>query len=184
MPPVPGNRGIWVGILCELSEFALMFLAWAWFRLVHPADFHAGPAMLNASAGLANTLVMLTSGYLALRAVMAIRNDNAPAARNWLVAALLGGVAFLVIKALEFRWNLAHGVAGTGNSFVAIYYYLTLNHLVHVVWGCLGLIWAILRAHFGAYGAADHEGLEAAVLYWHATDLAWIVIFPLLYVLR
>ena len=94
-PAVPGNRGIWVGILCELSEFALMFLAWAWFRLVHPADFHAGPAMLNASAGLANTLVMLTSGYLALRAVMAIRNDDVLAARNWLVAALLGGWFFL-----------------------------------------------------------------------------------------
>jgi len=34
---VPGNRGIWVGILCELTEFALMFLAYAWFKQVHPA---------------------------------------------------------------------------------------------------------------------------------------------------
>lgn len=184
MSPVPGNRGIWVGILCELSEFALMFVAWAWFRHLHAEDFHAGPAMLNAAAGVANTVVMLTSGYFAVRAVLAIRRDDALAARNWLIATLLGGLAFLLIKAYEFRWNLAHGVVGTGNSFVAIYYYLTFNHLVHVVWGCLGLIWAILRAHFGAYGAADYEGLEAAVLYWHATDLAWIVIFPLLYVLH
>lgn len=75
-------------------------------------------------------------------------------------------------------------MVGTGNSFIAIYYYLTFNHLVHVVWGCLGLIWAILRTSFGAYSPEDHEGLEAATLYWHATDLAWIVIFPLLYVLR
>ena len=181
---VPGNRGIWVGILCELSEFALMFLAWAWFRHVHPDDFHAGPAMLNAGSGIANTVVMLTSGYLAVRAVLAIRRGDGIAARNWLIATLCGGLAFLLIKAFEFRWNIEHGVVGTGNSFVAMYYYLTFNHLVHVVWGCLGLIWAILRAQFGAYSAADHEGLEAAVLYWHATDLAWIVIFPLLYVLH
>jgi cytochrome c oxidase subunit 3 len=65
-----------------------------------------------------------------------------------------------------------------------MYYYLTFNHLVHVVWGCLGLIWAILRTSFGAYSPEDHEGLESATLYWHATDLAWIVIFPLAYVLR
>ena len=35
---VPGNRGMWVGILCELTEFALMFLAYAWFKQVHPPD--------------------------------------------------------------------------------------------------------------------------------------------------
>ena len=166
---VPGNRGMWVGILCELTEFALMFLAYAWFKQVHPADFHHGPAMLNTASGVWNTVVMLTSGYFAVRA---------------LLATLAGGIAFLLIKAWEFSWNIDHGVVGTGNSFVAMYYYLTFNHLVHVVWGCLGLIWAILRTSFGAYSPEDHDGLEAAVLYWHATDLAWIVIFPLLYVLR
>jgi cytochrome c oxidase subunit 3 len=181
---VPGNRGMWVGILCELTEFALMFLAYAWFKQVHPADFHHGPAMLNTASGVWNTVVMLTSGYFAVRALLAIRRSDAAAARNWLVATLAGGIAFLLIKAWEFSWNIDHGVVGTGNSFVAMYYYLTFNHLVHVVWGCLGLIWAILRTSFGAYSPEDHDGLEAAVLYWHATDLAWIVIFPLLYVLR
>ena len=103
---------------------------------------------------------------------------------SWLAATLGLGVVFLLVKAWEFNWNLAHGVVGTGNSFIAMYYYLTLNHLVHVVWGCLGLIWALLRTWAGAYSPADHEGVEAATLYWHATDLAWIVIFPLMYVLR
>ena len=178
---VPGNRGIWVGILCELTEFALMFLAYAWFKQVHPADFHHGPAMLNTASGVWNTVVMLTSGYFAVRPLLAVRRNGAASARNWLVATLAGGIAFLLIKAWEFSWNIDHGVVGTGNSFVAMYYYLTFNHLV---WGCLGLIWAILRTSFGAYSPEDHDGLEAAVLYWHATDLAWIVIFPLLYVLR
>lgn len=181
---VPGNRGIWVGILCELTEFALMFVAWAWFRFNHPEDFRAGSAMLLTSAGIANTVVMLTSGYFAVRALLAIRRGESRVASNWLLGTLLGGIGFLLIKAWEFNWNMAHGVVGTGNSFVAMYYYLTFNHLVHVVWGCLGLIWAILRCRFGAYSVEDHEGLEAATLYWHATDLAWIVIFPLLYVLR
>jgi hypothetical protein len=70
---VPGNRGIWVGILCELSEFALMFLAYAWFKYTHPEDFHRGPAMLYTACGVANTVTMLTSGYFAVRALLAIR---------------------------------------------------------------------------------------------------------------
>ena len=181
---VPGNRGIWVGILCELTEFALMFLAYAWFKHSHPEDFQRGPAMLYTACGVANTVVMLTSGYCAVRALLAIQRNDRRRAGNWLILTLIGGLAFLGIKAWEFNWNVEHGVVGTGNSFVAMYYYLTFNHLVHVVWGCLGLIWVILRTAFGAYRADDHEGLEAATLYWHATDLAWIVIFPLLYVLR
>ena len=79
---VPGNRGMWVGILCELTEFALMFLAYAWFKQVHPADFHHGPAMLNTASGVWNTVVMLTSGYFAVRALLAIRRNDAAAARN------------------------------------------------------------------------------------------------------
>ena len=181
---VPGNRGIWVGILCELTEFALMFLAYAWFKHSHPEDFQRGPAMLYTACGVANTVVMLTSGYCAVRALLAIQRNDRRRAGNWLILTLIGGLAFLGIKAWEFNWNVEHGVVGTGNSFVAMYYYLTFNHLVHVVWGCLGLIWVLLRNAFGAYSADDHEGLEAATLYWHATDLAWIVIFPLLYVLR
>ena len=68
---VPGNRGIWVGILCELTEFALMFLAYAWFKYTHPEDFHRGPAMLYTACGVANTVTMLTSGYFAVRALLA-----------------------------------------------------------------------------------------------------------------
>ncbi|MCZ4306110.1 cytochrome c oxidase subunit 3 family protein [Zoogloeaceae bacterium G21618-S1] len=182
--PVPGNRGIWVGIFCELTEFALMFLAYAYFRLTFPEDFHRGPGMLNTAAGVTNTLVMLTSSYCAMRAMIAIRRNQARVCLRWLVATLCLGIVFLLVKAWEFNWNLDHGVIGTGNSFIAMYYYLTLNHLVHVVWGCLGLIWALLRTWGGAYSPADHEGVEAATLYWHATDLAWIVIFPLMYVLH
>ena len=79
---VPGNRGMWVGILCELTEFALMFLAYAWFKQVHPADFHHGPAMLNTASGVWNTVVMLTSGYFAVRALLAIRRNDAAAGRH------------------------------------------------------------------------------------------------------
>ena len=79
--------------------------------------------------------------------------------------------------------KLDHGVVGTGNSFVAMYYYLTFNHLVHASWGILGMLWVLARLAFGGYNADDHAGLEALACYWHATDIIWLVIFPLFYVL-
>ena len=72
---------------------------------------------------------------------------------------------------------------GTGNSFVAMYYYLTFNHLVHAVWGILGILWVLARLLFRGYDASDYSGLEALASYWHATDIIWLVIFPFFYVL-
>ncbi len=181
---VPGNRGIWVGIFCELTEFALMFIVYALFRYHHPEDFRNGPALLNTWAGVVNTLLLLTSGYCAVRASLAMRQGHARGCMGWLALTLLGGIGFLVVKVFEIRWNMAHGLSTTGNSFVTMYYYMTVNHVVHVVWGCLGLLWALAQTAAGAYTATEHEGLEAATLYWHATDLAWIVIFPLAYVVH
>ena len=54
---------------------------------------------------------------------------------------------------------------------------------MHASWGILGIIWVLARLAFGGYTAADYSGLEALASYWHATDMIWLVIFPLFYVL-
>ena len=51
-------------------------------------------------------------------------------------------------------------------------------------WGLCGLGWVFVRTRLGGYSAEDHSGLEALACYWHATDLVWLMIFPLCYVLR
>ena len=37
------------------------------------------------------------------------------------------------------------------------------------------------RLGTGAYSAADHRGLESLAIYWHATDLVWLMLFGLFY---
>ena len=137
--------------------------------------------MLYTACGVANTVTMLTSGYFAVRALLAIRRNDRRSARNWLIGTLLGGLAFLGIKA----WSSA-GTSTTASWAPATASWrctTTGPSITCAWWGCLGLIWVILRNELAAW-RGDHEGLEAATLYWHATDLAWIVIFPLFYVLR
>ena len=36
----------------------------------------------------------------------------------------------------------------------------------------------------GAYGRHDHHALETGAAFWHMVDLLWIVLFPLVYVMR
>lgn len=182
-PRIPGNKAIWVGIFAEMTEFALMFLVYFVARAHHPEAFHSGPGRLWTLAGVINTVVMLTSSFLVARAVLAIRAECARAALRWLAAAFVTGLGYPLMKVLEVRWNLARGLDGNGDVFQLAYYYLTFNHLVHVSWGLLGLGWVLARTATGGYTAADHGGLVAFASYWHATDLIWLMIFPLFYVL-
>jgi len=181
---IPGSKAIWVGIFAELTEFALMFLVYFVSCAHHPDAFSAGVQKLSTLAGTANTLIMLTSSYFVARAVWAMRRDCSQACVRWLTLALFIGLGYPVVKFFEVRWNLAHGLDGGGDVFQMAYYYLTFNHLVHVSWGLLGLMWVLFRTRMGGYTAAEHTGLVAFASYWHATDLIWLMIFPLFYVLR
>ena len=181
---IPGNKAMWVGIFCEVSEFSLMFLVYFVARAHHPEAFAAGPARLSLLAGTGYTLMLLTSGWCVARALHAMRASHARRCLRWLSAAFVFGLGYPVVKLVEVRWNLAHGIDGDAGVFVVTYYYLTFNHLIHVFWGLLGMLWVMLRTATGSYSADEHVGLEAFACYWHTTDIIWLMIFPLFYVLR
>ena len=94
------------------------------------------------------------------------------------------GASYLGIKTWEYFWNAQAGLDSRTDLFYTLYYYLTFNHLLHVMMGMCTLAWVLVRAHYNAYSSTDYQGLESAACYWHMIDLAWIIIFPLLYVLR
>ncbi|MEW6514030.1 MAG: cytochrome c oxidase subunit 3 family protein [Pseudomonadota bacterium] len=181
---VPGNKGIWVGIFCVLVEFLLLFGVYFVAKAHHPAAFASGPDKLATIAGVAITLLLLSSGYCMVKAVAAMRRDERQTTLRWVIAAIVLGLGYPLIKFIEIRWNIAHGIDGEAGIFYTVYYYLTLNHLVHVSWGLLGLAWVAVRTALGIYSARDFSGLEAAAMYWHATDVLWLVIFPFFYVFR
>ena len=64
---------------------------------------------------------------------------------------------------------------------MVVYWYLTINHFIHASWGLLGMGWCLARLTAGAYSAQEHRGLASMAIYWHATDLVWLMLFALFY---
>lgn len=181
---IPGNPAIWVGIFSELTEFALFFVIYFIARVHYPDEFSDGPTHLHTLAGTLNTLVLISSSYFLVKGIFALRNDSPDLAVRWLSLTLFCGACYFAIKLWEYQWNADSGISINTNNFFAVYYYTTFNHLLHVGWGSLGIIWSITQIKSGNFTADNHSGLIAAACYWHMIDLAWIVIFPLLYVIR
>jgi len=180
---IPGNIAVWVLIYAELTEFALFFLVYLVTRAHNPEIFAAGPAQLNTLAGTLNTLVLITSSFCMARAMAAIRRDDQRRCIRWLWLTFACAVGYCGIKGWEYWWNDLHDIYTRKNLYFTLYYYLTFNHLLHVLVGMVMILWMLLRTYIGSYSADEHEGLENGACYWHMIDLAWIIIFPLIYVL-
>jgi cytochrome c oxidase subunit 3 len=181
---IPGSLAIWALILAEMSEFAIMFIVFFLAKVHNPEIFARGPLRLSTLAGASNTFIMLTSSFFVVRAVIAMRENKPVVCTRWLWAAVFSGGLYLVIKYFEYQWNTAQGLATETNIFYAVYYFITFNHFLHVGWGSVAIIWVIHRVNTGIYTQHEHEGMLSIAVYWHMIDLAWITIFPLLYVIR
>ncbi len=181
---IPGNRGIWVGIFCVLFEFLFLFGVYLVAKAHHPEAFLTGPDKLATIAGTTITILLLTSGYCMVKAINAIKKDQRKSTVRWIILAILLGFGYPIVKYFEIRWNISHGVDAEAGIFYTIYYYLTLNHLVHVSWGLIGLITVAVLTGKGMYSSEHYTGIEAAAVYWHTTDVIWLVIFPFFYILR
>lgn len=175
---------MWAGILAEMTEFGLLFAVYFVARFYNPEAFQSGPEQLNTFAGTTNTVLMITGSYAVAKAVNAVRRAQQTIALRWLGLVMLTIIGYGMTKSYEIGWNSAQEIHGRSGIFFTVYYYLTFTHMVHVFWGGIGLLWVMLRTWSGYYTAAQHDGLEAFASYWHATDLVWLVIFPLVYLLR
>ena len=181
---IPGNRAVWVGIFSELTEFGMFFVIYVIAKAHYSQEFNQGPLALNTLAGTLNTVALITSSYFVAKAMTAIRAGDALASVRWLWGTVAAGIVYLLIKGWEYGWNMERGIHSDTNPFFTMYYYMTFNHLLHVGWASCSILWAIYQIKRGGYTTESHAGLTAIACYWHMVDLAWIIIFPLLYVLR
>jgi len=181
---LPGDLAIWFFIFMELLVFAIFFIIYSIKRVQNVELFNQYQLTLNKEIGAINTLILITSSYFVIRAVHAIKLDDVKGCINWLYASIGGGFAFLILKSFEYYDKFSHGINLGTNDFYFFYISLTMFHSLHVILGMVILFAVIFKAKRGAYSGQQHIGVETGASYWHMVDLVWIILFPLVYIIR
>lgn len=182
---VPGEPGIWVFIFGDLLLFAYIFLLYLHYRSRAPELFARWQLHLNTDVGVAYTLLLLTSSLFVVFALRRIRLGNNRTAPRLVLGAMGCGIAFAGIKVLEYYTKVHAGITPATNDFNLFYYVLTGLHLVHVAIGVgvLTFMWRLARRAPDLSPLQLHLA-EGCACFWHMVDLLWLVIFPLLYLVR
>jgi len=181
---LPGIEGVWVFVAADLTVFGLFFVSFVRDRGRDAALFEQARQTLDADIGGVNTLILLTSSWFVALAVQAAQAGAARRIPRLLAWAAACGLAFAALKVIEYAHKLRAGTSMLTNDFYMYYFTLTGIHLLHVAAGTVILLILWSKARAGAYGSGNCAGLESGATFWHMVDLLWVVIFPLLYLLK
>lgn len=180
----PGDLAIWVFILAELLVFGVFFAAYAFMRARNVELFNTYQATLDIQAGAINTVLLITGSWFVADAVARIKRNDVTGASRGTLLGILCGIGFVAVKCFEYAEKIGEGISLSTNTFYMFYLSLTFFHFMHVILGLVILAAIWLKARRGGYSAADHHGMETGAAYWHMVDLVWIILFPLVYVMR
>ncbi len=101
--------GMWTFLATEILMFGGLFCAYAVYRYHNPNVFRYGEHHVSTMWGTINTVVLLTSSLTMAMAVRAAQLGRNSTLVTLLVATLLGGAGFMVIKTIEYKDKWDHG---------------------------------------------------------------------------
>ncbi|MED5369596.1 MAG: cytochrome c oxidase subunit 3 family protein [Myxococcota bacterium] len=195
------KMGMWLFLVQELLFFGGLFMAYISMRFFYPDTFQEAYLHLDWKLGAVNTVALLTSSLTMALAVRAAQTSNKKLLIQMLVITNVLALVFMAIKFTEYNHKIHEGlvpgalysyqtldpieaVHNAPQVFFSVYFMMTGVHGLHVLIG-VGLIgyltWRAMKDDFNEqnYGFVENVGL-----YWHLVDLIWIVLFPLLYLVK
>jgi cytochrome c oxidase subunit 3 len=144
-------------------------------------DYHG---ILNIPLTSFSTFILLMSSVAMVFALYNVQRGDRKWSTIWLFLTALGGSIFLGCQVYEFTEFYHEGLTLQSNLFGSTFFLLTGFHGAHVTVGVIYLITLGVMAMRGRIGPERTLNVEIAGLYWHFVDVIWIVIFPLVYLIR
>jgi len=174
-----GKVGMWVFLATDAMGFAGLLLAYALLRARAAAWPDPAVRFDRGLAGLL-TLVLLVSGATMTSAIAAAKAERWALARRLLIVTGGLGLVFALGQLIEFRALVVARHVGLATDHAAgLFFVIAGYHGLHVIVG----VALLLGFALGGRHSARNASIEAAALYWHFVDVAWIVIFTVLYLL-
>jgi cytochrome c oxidase subunit III len=132
-----------------------------------------------------STFILLMSSVAMVLALSYTQRGDRKRSTLWLFLTALGGGIFLGCQVYEFTYFIVHDGMGLGtNLFSSSFFVLTGFHGAHVTVGILYLLTLASLSWHGKIPPEKSLNVEIAGLYWHFVDVIWIIIFPLVYLIR
>lgn len=180
---IPGEEGIWVFVLGDMAVFALFFGTILVMRGEQSAMFGHSQHALHPVLGTVNTLLLLTGSLLVARGLNGMRSGRTRASRLF-AGGFLCALAFAAVKSWEYALLVGEGYTGGTNDFFMYYFVFTGIHLAHLVIGAVILLVLAVQSRRPRLHPRQIRAAECGACYWHMVDLLWLVLFPLLYLVR
>jgi len=178
--------GMWLFIISDALTFSALLMAYTYLRLATPEwpkPFHFSPSIIFSSV---MTFCLLSSSLTMVMAVRSMHHGNRPATVKWILATIVGGLAFVILHATEWRNLIVNEhMYPSANEwgepiFGATFFGITGLHMTHVI---IGVIYLTIIMQGVARGKFKYEDVEVSGLYWHFVDLVWMFVFPLVYLM-
>lgn len=181
---IPGEVGIWVFVIGDMTMFAAFFGIYTQARSRQPALFNASQHQLLISFGAINTCLLLTGSLFVVWGVQATRDGKHAVAPRMFAAALSCASLFGFNKIIEYSIKLGHGITPATNEFFMYFFMYTGIHALHLLIGMCVLARMRRTAAKPVLDASDVNIIESGATYWHLVDLLWVVLFALLYLMN
>lgn len=180
--PTRDVNGIWVFIVGDLFIFGAYFVVYALTRRANEDLFLASQQLLDQRLGVFNTLILLTSSWFVATAIKAQREGRYELAGKLTLMTMGWGLIFLASKFTEWMLLIGEGHTFTSNQFFQFYFFMTGVHVLHVLFGMIALARLYIEMRF--VEGRNNDTAESCAVFWHMVDVLWIIIFPLIYLLR
>src|ERR1700731_4174917 len=172
--------GMWLFLASDSLTFGALLFAFSYNRIytAWPTPFHV-QSIINATI---MTACLLSSSLTMVMAVFAAQRGDRAWTRNWLLATMVFGTAFIVLHGMEWSKLIGEGLtipgfpkpasAATGEladisknvpQFPATFFGLTAMHMLHVTIGVIYLGVVALRKWFLAILGVIYVGAYFAI---------------------
>jgi cytochrome c oxidase subunit 3 len=137
--------GMWLFLASDSLTFGALLVAFSYNRLSNPAwpTPFAKESIINSTI---MTACLLSSSLTMVMAVFAAQRGDKPWLRNWLLATMGFGTAFIVLHGMEWSKLIGEGMtpftnrwAPTVPQFGGTFFTLTGMHMLHVTVGVIYL---------------------------------------------
>src|ERR1700739_3926221 len=143
--------GMWLFLLSDSLTFGALLFAYSYGRISNPdwpTPFHKD-SITNATI---MTGCLLSSSLTMVLGVLAARRGDRSWTRNWMLATMFFGVAFIVLHGMEWTHLIEEGMTPFKNpwapsvpQFGGTFFTLTGMHMLHVTLGIIYLGVVALR---------------------------------------